>query len=81
MSSLPRAIYDGTATCATCALWIQDPEQLPLLPPDSTAGTCHAEPPRMSGMLTWAIWPHVKGCERACGKFALAGDVELEKRK
>ena len=24
MSGLPRAIYDGTASCATCVLWRPD---------------------------------------------------------
>ena len=71
MSGLPRAIYDGTASCATCVLWRREGR------PDT--GTCYAEPPRMSGMRTVAEWPKTKSTDM-CGKFAPAGDVELEKR-
>ena len=46
MSGLPRAIYDGTASCATCVLWRLD-ESGP--PPFKDTGTCYAD---MSGMRT-----------------------------
>ena len=77
MSGLPRAIYDGTASCATCVLWRLEKSGPP---PFKDTGTCYAEPPRMSGMRTVAEWPKTKGTDM-CGKFAPAGDTELEKRR
>ena len=74
----PRAIYDGTASCATCVLWRMG--ELGVLPDGNQSGVCRSEPPRMNGMRTYAEWPRTISTDM-CGKFAPAGDVELEKRK
>ena len=79
MSGLPRAIYDGTASCATCVLWRLQPSGDPLSNPGDRTGTCYADPPRMNGMRSAAEWPKTKGTDM-CGKFAPAGDTELENR-
>lgn len=83
MSQLPRAIYDGTASCATCVLW--RPETESATPGDMisrgvTVGTCRAEPPKSSSMAVFSSWP----CTRPndfCGKFSPAGERELATRR
>ena len=79
MSHLPRALYDGTASCATCVLW-KETDQGDLDPRDIRYGHCHADPPRMNGMRTMTEWPRTVGTD-FCGKFAPAGAAELERRR
>ena len=80
MSGLPRAIYDGTASCATCVLWqLRGPGGSPIDPDDTLYGTCHADLPRVAGMRTVVEWPPTKGTDW-CGKYAPAGGQELARR-
>ena len=81
MSHLPRALYDGTASCGTCVLWrASRPATGENVEVSDHHGHCHAEPPRMSGMRTKAEWPRTVGTD-FCGKFAPAGAAELERRR